>query len=137
MLFEDETISIYEGNASGVPHVMRTDIQEKDGNYLLEIELPGYKHEDIQAELTNGLLTIIAKKNENLEKKETQVNYIRRERLVNGCKRSFYVGNNVAQDDISAAFCDGILSVLIVNHEKSVEREEIKLIPIKNGNKQE
>lgn len=131
MLFDDETVSIYGDTTVGIPNLMRTDIQEKDGNYLLEIELPGFKHEDIQAELRNGHLTIIAKKNESLEKKETQVNYIRRERQTAGFKRSFYVGNKVVQEDISAAFNDGLLSILIVNHDKTVEREERKLIPIK------
>lgn len=131
MLFEDQTINIYDDTIVGIPQMMRTDIQEKDGSYLLEIELPGFCREDVQAELTNGKLTIIANKPEHLEKEENKINYIRRERLIGGCKRSFYVGDKVKQDDITAAFKDGVLSIIITNPEKSVEREERKLIPIK------
>ena len=109
---------------------MRTDIQEKDGKYLLEIELPGYLREDIQAELRDGILTIIANKPEHIEVEGKKINYIRRERLTGGCKRSFYVGDRIKQEDISAAFTDGILSIRVRNAERMVEGEDIKLIPI-------
>ncbi|MGN0152044.1 MAG: Hsp20/alpha crystallin family protein [Wujia sp.] len=131
MLFEDQTINIYDDTLVGIPQIMRTDIKEKDGNYLLEIELPGFSHEDVQAELVDGKLTIIASRPDSIENEKTQTHYIRRERLVGGCKRSFYVGNYVKQEDITAAFKDGILSILIANPEKAVDREERKLIPIK------
>lgn len=131
MLFEDKTIDIYDDSVCGIPQIMRTDIQEKDGNYLLEIELPGFCKEDVQAELIDGKLTIIAVRPENIEKEEIKINFIRRERLIGGCRRSFYVGNKVKQDDITAAFKDGVLSIIITNHEMTVEREERKLIPIK------
>lgn len=131
MFFDCGLINIFEDNTVGVPQLMRTDIQERDGNYLLEIELPGFVREDIQAELVDGRLTIIAEKQEYIAKEGNSVNFIRRERLVGGCKRSFFVGSKVRQEDISAAFKDGILSLIIANSEMSVEREERKLIPIK------
>ena len=131
MLFEDSTINIFENSTASVPYMMRTDIQEKDGNYLLEIELPGFAREDVLAELVDGTLTIIAKRPDTLEKDETKINYIRKERVTTGCKRSFFVGNKVKQEDITAAFKDGVLSIIIKNPDKSVEREERKLIPIK------
>lgn len=131
MLFEDSTINIFDSSAAAVPYVMRTDIQEKDGSYLLEIELPGFAREDVLAELVDGTLTIIANKPETIEKDETKINYIRKERMVGGCKRSFFVGSKIKQEDITAAFKDGILSIIINNPEKSVNREERKLIPIK------
>lgn len=130
-MFEDRTISIYDDVIEGIPQIMRTDIQEKDGNYLLEIELPGFSREDVQAELVDGKLTIIANRPDSLEKEETKTHLIRRERLIGGCKRSFYVGTHVKQEDITAAFKDGILSIIITNPDKAVEREERKLIPIK------
>ncbi len=136
MLFEDQTINIFDSEVSSVPQMMRTDIQEKDGNYLLEIEIPGYSHENVQAELVDGLLTIIANKpvmSDQLEKNENKRNYIRRERHTGGCKRSFYVGKKVKQEDIAAAFKDGVLSIIISNSDVSVDREERKLIPIKQG----
>lgn len=131
MLFDNETVNIFDNSTSGIPQMMRTDIQEKDGNYLLEIELPGFKREDVQAELVDGKLTIIANRPEQLEKNETKINYIKRERILAGCKRSFYVGSKVKQEDITAAFKDGVLNIIIANPEKSVDREERKLIPIK------
>ena len=131
MLFEDQTINIYDDAVVGIPQMMRTNIQEKDGNYLLEIELPGFSHEDVQAELVDGKLTIIANKPEQLEEDEKKIHFIRRERLIGGCKRSFYVGNAIKQEDITAAFKDGVLSIIIVNPKKAVSREERKLIPIK------
>lgn len=130
MLFENQTINIYDDSVVGIPQIMRTDIQEKDGSYLLEIELPGFSREDVQAELVDGKLTIIANKGDVLEKDENKAHYIRRERLIGGCKRSFYVGKKIRQDDITAAFKDGILSIIINNPEKSVERDDIRLIPI-------
>lgn len=131
MLFENQTINIYDDTVVGIPQMMRTNIQEKDGNYLLEIELPGFSHEDVQAELVDGKLTIIANKPEQLEEDEKKIHFIRRERLIGGCKRSFYVGNDIKQEDITAAFKDGVLSIIIVNPKKAVSREERKLIPIK------
>ena len=131
MIFEDQTINIYEDSTGSIPQVMRTDIQEKEGSYLLEIELPGFSREDVQAELVDGKLTIIASKGSAIEKDETKIHYIRRERFVGGCKRSFYVGKKIKQEDITAAFKDGVLNIIITNPEKSVEREERKLIPIK------
>lgn len=130
MLFEDQVTNIYESSMVGVPQIMRTDIQEKDGSYLLEIELPGFTREDVQAELIDGRLTIIADRQESLEKEDARINYIRRERMPGGCRRSFYVGKKIKQEDITAAFKDGILSIIINNPEKAVDRDERKLIPI-------
>ena len=130
MLYDNKITNIYENATSAKSKYMATDIKEKDGNYLLEIELPGYLHEDIQAELKDGTLTIIANRPEHLENDVNKSNYLRRERLVGGCKRSFYVGDKVRQEDITAAFKDGILSIIIKNTDRMVGRDEIKLIPI-------
>lgn len=130
MVFTTETVNIFESGNNIVPEVMRTDIQEKDGNYLLEIELPGFAKEDVQAELVNGTLTIIANRSEHLEKEDTKIHFIRKERILTGCRRSFFVGSKVKQEDITAAFKDGVLNIIIANPEKSVCSEDIKLIPI-------
>ncbi len=129
-MFNSGELNMFEDGYMGVPQIMRTDILEKDGYYLLEIELPGYSHEDVTAELVNGRLTIIADKPAHLEKDGNKTNYLRRERLVGGCKRSFYVGDDVKETDITAAFKDGILSVIINNTENKLAAEERKLIPI-------
>ncbi len=129
-MFNSGELNLFDDVVSGVPQIMRTDILEKDGYYLLEIELPGYNRDDVTAELSDGRLTIIADKPQHIEKDGSKTNYLRRERLVGGCKRSFYVGDKVKQTDIQAAFKDGILSVMIHNGEMEIDREKVKLIPI-------
>lgn len=129
-MIENQTVNLFEGQDIYVPQMMRTDIKEKDGSYLLEIELPGFAKEEVQAELVDGMLTIIANRPDMIESEEKKLNYIRKERIVNSCKRSFFVGSRVTQDDITAAFKDGILNIIITNNEMSVDREEIKLIQI-------
>lgn len=102
---------------------MRTDVQEKNGNYMIDMELPGYAKEDIQAELKDGYLTIIAKHDENNDEKDTNGNYIKRERYVGRCQRSFYVGNQVKQEDIRAAFRNGILRMVIPKEVVGIEEK--------------
>ena len=93
--------------------VMKTDVHEKDNNYLIEMELPGYAKEDINAELKDGYLTISATKDESKEEKDDKGNCIRRERYTGNCSRNFYVGQTIKKEDIKAAFSDGILKLVI------------------------
>lgn len=130
MLFGDQTVNIYDETKGDIPQIMKTDIKEKEGNYLLEIELPGFSKDEVLAELVDGKLTIIASKKETIEKDGVQIRYIRRERMTRECRRSFYVGKRVKQEDITAAFKDGVLNIIISNPEIAVDREERKLIPI-------
>ena len=82
----------YDGTSS---QVMRTDIHEKDGNYLVEMELPGYAKEDIKADLKDGYLTITAHKNETKEEKDARGKCIHKESYTGTCNRRFYVGEDV------------------------------------------
>lgn len=108
---------------------MRTDIVEKDGQYLLDMELPGYKKEDIRMELKDGYLMISATKNINNEEKDSDGHVIRRERYSGSCNRSFYVGDNIKEEDVKASFDNGELKVTIpVTSTPQVE--EKKYIPI-------
>lgn len=100
---------------------MKTDVQEKDGNYMIDMELPGYEKDDIQAELKDGYLTIIANHNENRDEKDEAGNYIRRERYTGSCKRSFFIGNGVKQEDIKAAFKNGILQLSLPKENVGIE----------------
>lgn len=109
--------------------IMKTDIHDKDGNYMIEMELPGYAKEDIRADLKDGYLTITASKNETKEEKDAKGNCIRKERYIGTCNRSFYVGEQVTQDDIRAAFKDGILSLQVPKDMPKVE-DTPKLITI-------
>lgn len=94
-----------------IDKVMRTDIQEKDNQYILDMDLPGYEKEDIKAQLKDGYLTITAQKNEISEEKDEKGDYIRRERYSGKCSRSFYVGEGVKEEDIKASFNNGILQL--------------------------
>ena len=104
--------------------VMKTDIQEKDNNYVLDMDLPGYDKEDIKAQLKNGYLTITAQKNTSNDEKDEEGNYIRRERYCGKCSRSFYVGDSIKEEDIKANFKNGILTIEFPKEaEKKVEEQ--------------
>ena len=105
-------------------NLMRTDVRETENSYELDVDLPGFKKEEIQVELEDGYLTISASK--GMEKKEDEKNskYIRQERYSGSCSRSFYVGDNVTEQDIAAKFEDGILKLSIPK--KDVSATETK-----------
>ena len=109
--------------------VMKTDIQEKDDNYILAMDLPGYDKEDIKAQLKDGYLTISAQKNTSNDEKDEEGNYIRRERYCGKCSRSFYVGDSIKEEDIKASFNNGILE-LTFPKEVPQKEEEMKYITI-------
>ena len=94
-------------------NVMKSDIRETEKGYELDIDLPGYKKEDVKAQLENGYLTIQAAKTENKDLKDSQGKYIRRERYGGTMSRSFYVGQGVTQNEIHARFEDGILRLSV------------------------
>lgn len=110
--------------------VMRTDIKETDKGYELAIDLPGYKKEDVKAELKDGYLTVNAEMRQNEDQKDEDGRYIRRERYYGTCSRSFYVGEEVTQDDIKARFEDGILKLSVPKKEETPKVEETKYIQI-------
>lgn len=114
---------------SSITKLMKTDIQEKDNNYILDMDLPGYDKSDIKAQLKDGYLTITAQKNTSKEDKDEKGNYIRRERYCGKCSRSFYVGENLKEEDIKASFNNGILK-LTFPKEVGKKEEEIKYITI-------
>lgn len=93
---------------------MKTDIRETDTSYELDVDLPGFKKEDIQAHLKDGYLTITAQKGlERDQKEEKTGRYIRRERYSGSCSRSFYVGEHIREEDIDAKFENGILQISV------------------------
>ena len=109
---------------------MRTDVKERNGGYELHIELPGYKKEDVKAELKDGYLTINASTRSENEENNSGGKYIRRERFYGSCSRCFFVGEAVEQEDIKAKFEDGILKVFIPKKENKPSVEEKKYIMI-------
>ena len=93
--------------------VMRTDVKETETGYELDIDLPGYKKENVQVELKDGCLTVSAKTEENKDEKDENGKYIRRERYAGVCSRSYYVGENVRPDEVGAKYGDGILRLSV------------------------
>ena len=113
-----------------VNQLMKTDIREHEKGYELDIDLPGFKKEDIKAVLKDGYLTIEAHTNQNNDEKDKHGKYIRRERYVGSCSRSFYVGEDMTEEDIRAKFEDGILKLSIPKKELQPKVEQKKYISI-------
>lgn len=110
--------------------VMKTDVRENQDSFDIDIDLPGYKKDDVKAELKDGYMTITAEKNDSNEEKDNKGNYIRRERFYGTCSRSFYVGEDVTEEDIKAKFEDGILKINVPKKEKKEEIPQKKYICI-------
>ena len=92
-------------------NVMKTDVRELENTYELDIDLPGFKKEDVRIELDKGYLTISASRTADNDEKDKKGQYIRRERYSGECSRSFYIGENVEPKDVTAKFENGILQI--------------------------
>ena len=103
-------------------NLMKTDVTETDAGYDLDVELPGYKKEDLTLELNAGYLNISAERKSENEEKDTEGRVIRRERYAGSMTRSFYVGEDITEEDIKARFEDGILKLHVP---KKVVEEQI------------
>ena len=99
--------------AKNTANVMKTDIKENDKGYELDVDFPGYKKEDVKAELKDGYLTISASNDNTKEEKDEDGKYIRKERYTGSVSRSFYVGKYVTEEDIHAKFENGILKLSV------------------------
>ena len=103
-------------------NVMKTDVKETDTGYEVDIDLPGFKKDEINAQLDNGYLTISAAKGLDKDEKDKKGKYIRKERYAGAMSRSFYVGEGITQEDIKAKYEDGILRLSVPKKEaKAVE----------------
>ena len=112
-------------------NLMKTDIQEHEDGYTLEMDLPGFKKEEIKVELNNGYMTISAAKGlDEDEKDKKSGKYIRRERYTGSCQRSFYVGEDVTEEDIKAEFKHGILKLFVPKKEAKPAVEQKKYVSI-------
>ena len=94
-------------------NVMKTDVKETETGYEVDIDLPGFKKDEINAKLDNGYLTISAAKGLDKDEQDKNGKYIRRERYAGSMSRSFYVGEGVTEDDIKAKYEDGILRLVV------------------------
>ena len=102
---------------------MRTDIKETDKGYEMQVDLPGFDKSDISVSLKNGYLTVEANKN---EKEEDKHNYLRRERNYS-CKRSYYVGDGVKEEDVKAKYDKGILSLSVPKENRELPSGKINI----------
>ena len=92
-------------------NVMKTDVRANKDSYDVFVDLPGFKKEDVKLDLENGYLTITANRSEDLNEKDKEGHYIRQERCTGSCARSFYVGEEIKPEDVTAKFENGILSL--------------------------
>ena len=117
--FPEADKALYGKHAS---HEMKTDVKETDSGYEVDIDLPGFKKDEINVQLDNGYLSISAAKGLDKEEKNKEGKYIRKERYAGAMSRSFYVGDAITQEDIKAKYESGILRLSIPKKEaKQVE----------------
>ena len=106
-------------------NVMKTDVRETENGYELDIDLPGFKKEDVSVQLENGYLSISAEKGVEKEETNKKGKFIRKERYSGQCSRSFYVGDGLQAKDVSAKFEDGILKVSVPKTAPQVETNNV------------
>ena len=124
--FPDVDKALYGKHAK---NVMKTDVKETDNSYEVDIDLPGFKKDEIEAKLENGYLTISAAKGlDKEEKEEKDGKYIRKERYSGAMSRSFYVGDELKQEDIKAKYEDGILKLSVPKKEQKKLRPQSILL---------
>ena len=102
-------------------NMMKTDVRETDGTYEVDIDLPGFKKEDISVSFENGYLTVSTNKTLDRDDKDKDSKYIRQERYAGSMSRSFFIGKNIPKEDIKAKYEDGVLRL-------SVPKKDIKVI---------
>ena len=144
--FDAPSFGVYKYDAPA-QNLMSTDVFEKEDGYEIDMNLPGFKKEDVTGEVkdgyliikastknskdeNDGYLTISAEKGLDKEEKNKEGKYIRKERYEGSCNRSFYVGDAITQDDIKAKFEDGVLKISVPKKEAKPQVEEKKFIAI-------
>lgn len=103
-------------------NLMKTDVRETENSFEVDMDLPGFKKDEVNLELKDGYLTVSADKALDKDEKDNEGRYIRQERWSGSCSRSFYVGENVKPEDVHAKFEDGILRL-------SLPKQEQKQLP--------
>ena len=120
--FPDIDKALYGKRAN---NVMKTDVKETESGYEVDIDLPGFKKDEVSASLENGYLTISAAKGLDKDEQDKKDKYIRKERYAGSMSRSFYVGEGVDQNDIHAKFEDGILRLSVPKeNKKAIEQNK-------------
>lgn len=110
--------------------VLKTDVVEKDGKYIMKTDLPGFAKNDVKVTLENGTLSIHAARHENKDEKDKKGKVLRRERRYGSYSRSFYVGNQVKDSDVKANYNNGVLTIELPAKEDKKEIPDKKYIAI-------
>ncbi len=138
-LFDDDWMFPFDSDFFGkknplygkhAKNLMKTDVRETESSYEVDIDLPGFKKEEIKAQLENGYLTVSAAKGLDKDEQDQKGKYIRQERYAGAMSRSFYVGEDVTQDEIKAKYESGILRLTIPKKDAKPAVEEKKQIAI-------
>lgn len=116
-------------NTERESRLMKTDIKENKDNFIIDIDLPGYEKENIKMEIEDGYLVVHAKVDKNMDKKEDG-KYVRKERYTGECTRSFYIGDDIKEEDIKASFKNGTLSIELPKKEAKEELPNKRYIEI-------
>ena len=118
--------ALYGKNAG---RMMKTDVKEVEGGYEVDMDLPGFKKDEIKLELENGTLTVTAEKGIEKKEEDKEGRMLRQERYSGVMSRSFYVGENLTEEDIKARYEDGVLHLMVPKMEqKKVETKKTILI---------
>ena len=125
--FEDVDKELYGKHAK---NLMKTDVKDTENGYEVDIDLPGFKKDEIKVKLEDGVLTISAAKGLDKDEKDKKGNYLRRERYAGSMSRSFYVGDHVTVEDIHPKYENGILSFSVPKAENKPSEEKNKYIAI-------
>ena len=125
--FTEKKDPLYGKNVS---RLMKTDVRETEKTYELDIDLPGFKKDEIQMELKDGVLTVSAAKGLDKDEEDKKGNYIRKERYAGSMSRSFYVGKHVTVEDVHPKYENGILSFSVPKEEAKPVEEKKNYISI-------
>ena len=138
-LFDDDCMFPFDSDFFGkknplygkhAKNLMKTDVRETESSYEVDIDLPGFKKDEIKAQLENGYLTVSAAKGLDKDEQDQKGKYIRQERYAGAMSRSFYIGEEVSQDEIRAKYENGILRLTIPKKDAKPAVEEKKHIAI-------
>lgn len=125
--FDNTERVLYGQNANSL---MKTDVKETEEGYTVDMDLPGYKKDEIKIQLDKGYLTVCAAKDVNKDEKDKDGRYVRRERFSGNVRRSFYVGDKVKEEEIHPKFENGILTFQIPKENKKAVEEQKHYITI-------
>ena len=138
-LFDDDWMFPFDSDFFGkknplygkhAKNLMKTDVRETESSYEVDIDLPGFKKDEIKAQLENGYLTVSAAKGLDKDEQDQKGKYIRQERYAGAMSRSFYIGEELSQDEIRAKYENGILRLTIPKKDAKPAVEEKKHIAI-------